>query len=335
MKTLITIITVISSISFALAAGGVDGGGGNAVVCRDNQKNILTAKMLDLYEGEVLHGLTYEDLEEDDRNVNLDNELKELLENIYGKESSQSPYWMFKSIKENFKLLPKGVALKPISDSGHIIIPDGCKIEQVANFYNMTNIYIVSDIYNAFTPLDKLALILHEAIYLQERESFVKDSRYTRRVVAHLLSKGFKPERVYEGVDFKRDYFCSTEEILGPTPTEKKVTSFWAVRTGRDWRLQFTKINGHGVYSKKYIEPSFGNNTFPIFQDEEPNFQHSTTSVSQIHGLIDPYDIASIVISNGVVHMGGTDKFMMIKFQGFDPSDLFDYQQFKCRTRKY
>lgn len=330
MKSLVTIITIISSISFAFARGGVDGGGGNAVVCRDNQNKIISAKMLDLYEGEVLHGLTYEDLEED----NLDNELKKLLESIYGKENSQSSYWLFKSIKDNLKLLPKGVALKPIDDSGHIIIPEGCKIEQVANFYNLTNIYIVSDIYNAFSPLDKLALILHEAIFFEERESFVKDSKYTRRVVAHLLSKGFKPEPVFEGVDFKRDFFCSTEEILAPFPSKKKVTSFWAIRTGRDWRLQFTKINGHGVYSKKYINVGFGDYTFPIFQDEEPNFQNSHTSVSLVQGFIDPDDIMSITISNGVVDMRGTDRFMLISFKGFDPNDSFDYQQFKCRAGK-
>ena len=325
MKALLATLTLSLSLT-AFARIGIDGGGGNAVVCRDKQKNITSARLLDLYEGEILHSLQYEPL-----TVSIDERLKEVVEGIYGQKMGQGMLFLFKSIQNSFKLLPSGVALKPINDSGHIFIPAGCKVEQVANFYNMTNVYIVSDIYNKMSDLDKLGLILHEVIYWQEREGFVKNSKYTRRVVANLLSKGFVPESIYDGVDKNRDYFCSTGEILYPNPDGKKFTTFWATRVGRDWRFTFDNLNGHKVFSKKSIDIGFDDRTFPIFQDQEPNFQETIHTVSQIEGLIDSTDVAGIVISNGVMDIGGTDQFMMIQWKGFDPGDEHDYQQFKCR----
>lgn len=324
MKALLATLTLSLSLT-TFAARGIDGGGGNAVVCRDQQKNITSARLLDLYEGEILHSLQYEPL-----NVSIDERLKEVVEGIYGPKIGQGMLFLFKSIQNSFKLLPSGVALKPINDSGHIFIPAVCKVEQVANFYNMANVYIVSDIYNKMSDLDKLGLILHEVIYWQEREGFVKKSKYTRRVVANLLSKGFIPEPIYDGVDKNRDYFCSTGEILYPNPDGKKLTTFWATRVGRDWRLTFDNLNGHKVFSKKSIDIGFGDRTFPIFQDHEPNFEEYIYTTSQMDSLIDPYDIVSIVISNNVMDIGGTDQYMMIQWKGFDPDDKHDYQQFKC-----
>jgi hypothetical protein len=327
MKIILCVMLVLSSF-FTFASSEREGGGGNAVVCRDIQENIISAKLLDLYEGEVLHKLEYESL-----TSTVDEKLEEIITDIYGPQAKDhGKLFQFKSIQKAFNLLPKGVALKPIDDSGHIIIPDNCRVEQVANFYNVDNIYIVSDIYNKFAPVDKLALILHEAIFFLERESFVRNSKYTRRVVAHLLSKNFRAERVNEDVDTTRDYYCSTTETLYSNSSDKKTTSFWAIRNGRDWRLQFSKINGHNVYSKKHMDVSFGNNTFPIFQDEEPNFRSSMTAVSQIESLIDSRDVVALTISNGIIPMPrGGDQFMIIKWSGFDPSDSFDYQEFKCK----
>ena len=142
MKFLLTMMAMTLSLT-AFASRGIDGGGGNAVVCRDDQKKIVSARLLDLYEGEILYGLKYEKL-----STSIDTGLRDGVNGVYGAKIGQGNLFLFKSIKNSFRLLPSGVALKPINDSGHIFIPGGCKVEQVANFYNMANIYIVSDIYN-------------------------------------------------------------------------------------------------------------------------------------------------------------------------------------------
>lgn len=322
MKVLCSILMVL--LALPVFAGGIDGGGGNAVVCRDKEKNIISAKMLDLYEGEVLHGLKYEEL-----GVSVERRLEELLVEIYGEKES-SPYLVttdewFRTIPKWFKFLPEGVSLKPIDDSGHIFTPRNCKVEQVANYYNDGVIYIVRDIYKKLPKLDRLALILHEGIFARERANGIKNSRYTRRVVANLLSSGFRPEPVLEGIDEDNDILCSTNF---ESSQDKKTTTFYAYRVDEEkWRLQFISIGGHGVYSRKYMDFSLQGDHFPPMPTREPYVE---TLVGQPTTLIDPRDV--MVLSIGYEEISGSlAKVAKIGWKGFDPTDEFSEQNFECR----
>lgn len=42
--------------SYSFAVGGMEGGGGNSVVCRDSQGKMVSAEIYDLFEGRALYG---------------------------------------------------------------------------------------------------------------------------------------------------------------------------------------------------------------------------------------------------------------------------------------
>ena len=329
MKQILLILGLSLLASSAFAAGGVDGGGGNAVVCRDEQGVIKSARMLDLYEGEFLHGLKYEYAEFD-----IDQKLDDILSIIYDGATSQyeSQKRLFQSVKDSFKLLAPGISLKPIDDSGHIFVPGNCKVEQVANFYNQFSIYIVSDIYNAFSTLDKLALIMHEAIYLQERENGIENSKYARRVVAHLLSKGFIPDPIYEGLNYQDAYACSSYR-----KEDNRIivnVGFLAYKNNGHWIFNFQIINGHGVYSKKYLKAWTENDIFPMDAQNAPNSRMLYALVSSLHGKIDPHDIVRLSLIPQGILVGPQTYYMGIGFQGFDPQDRGE-DYFTCRKLDY
>ena len=56
MKILFSLSIILFSLN-GHTTGGIDGGGGNGVVCRDQNQNISHVRLLDLFEGEVLHQL--------------------------------------------------------------------------------------------------------------------------------------------------------------------------------------------------------------------------------------------------------------------------------------
>ena len=225
------------------------------------------------------------------------------------------------------------MALKPIDDSDHIFIPPGCKVEQVANFYNFNKVFIVSDIYNMFSELDKLALILHETIYFHERNNGVTNSRYARRVTAHLLSSGFKAEPITEGLDWFTDFYCSTNQY-DELPSDRP-TNFFAkeIRPGR-WKLQFTQINGHQIYSQKSIEFDFNPQGaerlihFPFLDRRARGDFEKAYFPGVLTSLIDDVEMVTIVFRGD--QYNGELPPMMIEWTGFDPGDKVDGQKFSC-----
>ena len=61
LTKLIGLMLLIFNTMVLASDGGVDGGGGNGVVCRDSSDSITTVRMLDLYEGEILYSLQFSD----------------------------------------------------------------------------------------------------------------------------------------------------------------------------------------------------------------------------------------------------------------------------------
>jgi hypothetical protein len=315
--------------SLASFAGNERGNGGNGVVCRNSDGTIKSAELLDLYEGRALFGLKYSELQ-----GSIEEKYKTIIEDIYGRAVSPTEYLIFNHIKESFVMLPEGVELEPISDSRQIIIPRGCKIEQVANFYNLRSIYIVSDIYNKFSDLDKLGLLLHEALYYLDRQDGVKDSRHSRRAVAHLLSTDFKAEAVLDGVDQQTDLFCYTTIQQGPDggTIAPAPTSFWAIKNGTDsWRFQFVKLNGHRIFSKKYADLGFGSVDFPMSNEVETNLFGTVVSTSSMISKIDGFEGLSVTLSHGVINTTFGNKFMALTWSGFDPDDRIFGNIFTCQ----
>lgn len=332
--------------------GGVDGGGGNGVICRSADETITDVRMLDLYEGEILSGLQFSD-----RFTSIESALKEVASKLH------SPHleYMFLAAYQNFKLLPSGVRLEPIDDSGHIFIPGNCKIEQIANYYNSNTIYVVSDFFNQMSLTDKVALIVHETIYTIDRAQEVENSRYARRVTAHALSDNFSFEDPREGAPTKSGLLCTTPTIKGIygnkigsyvlNPELKKNTSFWAIKRDdgfNNWRFQFINLNGHTVYSKTYIDVRIDQSEFDFPMMPLLNVTSNEHSSSVFSSLMSTFDMgqsfsyefeskeADLNMFSGPKPSPGSwmkdwsSNYMYLSWTGFDPGDEVYKAQFLC-----
>ncbi len=65
--------------------GGVDGGGGKSVVCRDNSGAITSAEVLDLYEGRIQFGLSIQESPEP-KKVQIQNALNRIPATFRGRQ---------------------------------------------------------------------------------------------------------------------------------------------------------------------------------------------------------------------------------------------------------
>lgn len=185
MKTIFLFLILSPLVSLA---GVVNGGGGKAIVCRDKDRTIQSAQVLDLYEAQHQYGLQLLPSPITlDEAINL---VGERLESLSGTRQ----YMMsmnreqLKEIYKKFVLLGPGIGLEPINDSHDILRPENCEIEQLAYFKESNIILVNQNIWSKLDPQNQAALIVHEAIYQLQRQRGATDSRDSRKIVGHLFS---------------------------------------------------------------------------------------------------------------------------------------------------
>jgi len=192
IKLTIGVVLLITSSAWAKFSGpDVVGNGGDAVVCRDAMGSIVAAEVLDLYEARIIH----------DRESNLDasKTVAEILEDIRINLSMHETS-LNKTLKEytdSFEeetLFLDDVELSDIEDSAHIIVPNGCKVEQVViqnepSAFNPKRYTVNNEIWSKFDNLNKAAMTLHEALYRVFLENLTaRDSRLVRLILSYLIS---------------------------------------------------------------------------------------------------------------------------------------------------
>jgi hypothetical protein len=256
MKAPLLFIGTIMIFAFAEArAGGVDGGGGKSIVCRETSGAIKSAEVLDLYEGRVMFGLNITETGEP-----MDTQINRAL-NLIPASSRGLIEVYAKQVQKYLKLTPAGTQLLPIDDSFEVVVPTGCSAEQTANYYNDKLILVSSDIWNSLTETGKAALILHEAVYASNRILGATNSRQSRHIVASI----FDPSTKWTDAKDQRPPQTLTCMAVGGG------LMMWAYRQpGGLWTLQFQVLGKSEVVSKKTLSissPAFDFNeakTFPI-----------------------------------------------------------------------
>lgn len=224
------------------ADGGVDGGGGNAVVCRNQDGTIESAELLDLFEGSAMYGLNIQ------RSANPFNTQVEKALEVIPPNSRQLIAAYANIVQRKMTILPPNTKLDKIDDSYEVVLPSQCQVEQLARFYSEERILINGDLWSFLSETDRAALILHEATYAANRIVGASDSRRSRHIVAHL----FDPSTSW--TDVKTDV---PSKALTCIAMNDRVL-FSAFQNGsKDWILNF-EILGHAqVVSKKFaIIPS-------------------------------------------------------------------------------
>ncbi|MGE3262284.1 MAG: hypothetical protein AB7K68_10940 [Bacteriovoracia bacterium] len=188
--TNVTLLALLATTTLApslwAAEGGVNGGGGNAVVCRNSQGAIARAELLDLYEGEVRYD--YEVARDSDSVAAMSRALNRSPDPLTRNLIEQS----VAHVLNNYEFLRSGVALNPSADLGKgiaIPVPEGCRLEGVGYYEDDGKLKVSRSVYQALSPTDRAAFFLHEAAYRLAREMKQQDdSKDSRRYVAAAFS---------------------------------------------------------------------------------------------------------------------------------------------------
>lgn len=252
MKTFI-ILSVLLSSQLVTAQIDRKGNGGNTVVCKDNSGNILSAEILDLYEGRILHNLQYK--EDPAPYPDQARSIIEKLAKTHGQGSTVAGGFLdlLARTERGLIFLPPGTGLKPIPDSEEFILAKGCELIQTASFRGANHIYIDSDIWNELSETQKAALLVHETIYWSLRspgstgQSAEVNSVRTRRSVALLFAGVALESLTYDSAKpgMKR-VFCFTAKAF---EDGRKATYFYAVPQ-TDGRIEFQFV---GILDRNLI----------------------------------------------------------------------------------
>lgn len=173
--------------------GGMDGGGGNALLCNENGK--VTAELLDVYEARSL-GVQFE--------LGGKNSMLEILDHVFNRLSNVSPFratvysTMARDLLSKDTQWVSNKQMPVIDDVNITLIPQDCLLVQVAiqrpidqqNLPNAKTYIIDSEMFNLLDETSKAALVLHEVLYREARHSVVNDSIFTRQLTGLIMSQG-------------------------------------------------------------------------------------------------------------------------------------------------
>jgi len=181
---------VLISGQYAVAYGGMEGGGGKGVLC-GNQ-----VRVLDLYEAEVVHHLPVTPSQNDlyayianyglavgyyqsETGFDLDNaSYKSMVLDFYKKE-----------VIDKFSDIASGTRLPFTPDATLPSLPSGCSFVQIALFADTGVLYRDREYWDQLSIQDQAALILHEGIYRGRRLEGEMNSDEMRYIVGLAFAK--------------------------------------------------------------------------------------------------------------------------------------------------
>lgn len=239
------------------ASGPSTGGGGFVVSCPATQVSSAEVQLLDLYESTFVLGFSLVqsvgNLKDDyfasaDRTYTIQGR-PHLAEEIRSQIDANLVAFL-----RSVKFVARPEDLPVANDLGHVPwIPSQCSIKQVAFFEDgSTTIYILKDLWDQMSTLNKAATVSHELYGRRMRQLGEPDSTYARRTVGHIYAEsGFTP--ILNGLDELNHEF-SGWDIHGKSTYN---SSFFRQKvnlgTGR-WRFQFTDLAGRPVLAKTFAD---------------------------------------------------------------------------------
>lgn len=190
-------ITLLSSVFFAnpiLAKGGIAGGGGHGIVCKDK------TLFLDIFESEIKYG---------NKIIEMNGDVKERLALVIKKINSElvAPYSVmirdalsYVQSKSYSKFLADGLIIAPGLDLGNedgVIMPLGCHLTAVGYYSSSGFLEVSKTTYDKLSLTDQAAFWLHEAVYKVARDlGRVSDSMRVRKFVGYLFADNISSEKL-------------------------------------------------------------------------------------------------------------------------------------------
>ena len=266
------------------AAGVVSGGGGRGVFCDDPQHH-QHGRLLDIYEGESLFGWPQAN-QSMTKEQALEFFAKRLNEVLYNPASNDTfeeeknglkeafSWWQ----KKNFKFINPGDRLAEVQDSFEPVIPNGCSIRQIANFYDNKMVLVDPTLWGQMSPFDQVGLIVHELLYKDLRDRGHTNSVYARYLVGQVAS--LAPLNGLTEILSKVSVSYRCESVPGDFPDH--VYEFYVypecVRDRCFKQFKFVYVDSHW---SQFLEPiDVGGSSFDYFGKE----QFITTFDREVYG---------------------------------------------------
>ena len=185
---------LLGSCSVGFASGFSEGNGGDVVDCESGSP--FRVQMLDLYEGKAYDENYQVDLGSAD--LDLDEKVTYYLEKLkrVAKVRSLRYETEARQFLDKVKWV-EGKELTDIPDSGHLVLPVGCKIRQIAirlpegSEIDGKRYLVNKDLWGILPTDDKVALIFHEIIYGEALRGDHKNSVQARKLNRWIASSEF------------------------------------------------------------------------------------------------------------------------------------------------
>lgn len=244
------IILVLFSCAYSAshaysAQGGIGDGGGQGIVCRNEDGTVRSAQLLDLAEAENFFLLKVKDQPKDIPYLDIAHDYVELLDaaipssnpisqittrienkiekvrydiNPHILLTKRRQYTFIRDtldlIESNKIIIPgNNFKLPPVGDSRPRILPSGkgCDLEQIAIYKDGSDqVRFIGSVWDKLDNTNKAALLIHESLYRSLRQMGDVTSDRTRKTVGYLFS-GMKFNWVLAGLPQKY-LFCWTND---------------------------------------------------------------------------------------------------------------------------
>jgi hypothetical protein len=192
MKKMRSIVGCFGMVALGLASSAwADrvGNGGVGVVCRTPKGQILSAQMLDIFEGKNMDA---NPLHYAENGMDLDTRIQLATVQMVPNSKFLADFLTeLSKVKANVVVLPReDVGLTPTNDAFPALYKKGCAFEQVANYMADGKIRVDREIYRHLNELNRAALYVHEAVYAVARaDAGETNSIRSRKLTAQVLAQ--------------------------------------------------------------------------------------------------------------------------------------------------
>ena len=184
------VVSVFISLMSMTAMAKEGGNGGGAFVCRDTKGKILSAELVDFYEGTSEYKLLIKK-----SGLSIEDQVNKAIVKYIAVSAATTQEFMesVETVQQLMNVVPNA-KLENTNDFELRVSPKSCtggkvKFEQLANYTDDEKLTVDQEIYGALSETDKAGLVIHEASYLLARKWHdVVSSREARRLTAHLFS---------------------------------------------------------------------------------------------------------------------------------------------------